>query len=331
VTTIATTAGRSSLQAAADALTAGGGADTPESSWEALYQTATGTGTSVGGATVPAWPYSATPLIPAGETGGDGPGVGWRDGSLPIIVWITDAPGHGSNLFAYSYSFTGTASATDAIAAINTMGARVVGICSSAATAEGRLDQLQAVNGTGAVVTPSAWDDGGRPAGCASTQCCTGINGAGEAPTAGLCPLDFLISATGSGVSAAVLSGVGLLTRGMPIDITAVVVDDPSDPVDAVAAFVARVAPNTTAGAPACTSGLVTLDQDADTVVDTFTDVLPGTPVCFDVVPRRNETVAPTAAPQIYGATIRIHGDHITVLDERRIWFVVPPELTETP
>jgi hypothetical protein len=108
------------------------------------------------------------------------------------------------------------------------------------------------------------------------------------------------------------------------MDITAVPVDDPSDGVDAVAAFVWNVVPNTTAGAP-CTPGLPTLDYDGDGTGDTFLDVTPGTIVCFDVIPKQNDTVAPTEDPQTFMATIRVWGDHVTVLDERDVYFLVPP------
>jgi hypothetical protein len=53
--------------------------------------------------------------------------------------------------------------------------------------------------------------------------------------------------------------------------------------------------------------------------------VTPGTPVCFDIVPRMNTTVMPTASPQLFRAHVDVIGDGVTVLDTRDVYFVVPP------
>ena len=100
--------------------------------------------------------------------------------------------------------------------------------------------------------------------------------------------------------------------------------------LDAVQAFVDRVVANTTAGAP-CVAGLPAVDTNGDGSLDRFTDVNPGTIVCFDVVPKMNTTVMPTAAPQLFRAVLTVQGDGVTTLDTRDVYFIVPPALDGEP
>ena len=67
-------------------------------------------------------------------------------------------------------------------------------------------------------------------------------------------------------------------------------------------------------------------DTDGDGHADTFTDVLPGTIVCFDIIARENTTVEPTEEPQMFRAEVHVLGTADTVLDRREVYFLVPPE-----
>jgi hypothetical protein len=100
--------------------------------------------------------------------------------------------------------------------------------------------------------------------------------------------------------------------------------------VDAVAAFVDHLEANPNGGAP-CATGLQVADTNGDGRADTFTNVLPGTTVCFDVVPKMNTTIMPTTAPQMFKATINVVGDGVTTLDSRDVFFLVPPEIPDPP
>jgi len=71
--------------------------------------------------------------------------------------------------------------------------------------------------------------------------------------------------------------------------------------------------------------GLATANDDDDPYPDKFVDVLPGTPVCFDIIPAVNNTVPPAAVPMIYMAYVDVVGDDVTVLDTREVYFLVPP------
>jgi hypothetical protein len=113
----------------------------------------------------------------------------------------------------------------------------------------------------------------------------------------------------------------------VPIDIAGIPRDDPADAVDATR-FIDHIVPNRDGDwAKGCEGGLETADTDADGVLDTFVGVLPGTQVCFDVIPKTNDFVEATDDPQLYRATIVVMGDGITELDERDVFFLVPPDI----
>jgi hypothetical protein len=209
----------------------------------------------------------------------------------------------------------------------------VIAVVSTYPYGDARGEALDAVNATNAIVPPEAWGPAGsRPAGCAEGQCCTGQMGAGEATTGGMCPLLFTVDGnTGAGLGSAVATAVKVLTTYGEYDISGRPVDDPTDAVDAVASFVDRIEANTVAGAP-CTAGLTAIDAiGGDGVSETFPGVNPGITVCFDVVPKMNTTVPPLATPQMFEAEIVVEGDHVTTLDTRTIYFLVPPEIEDVP
>jgi hypothetical protein len=335
VMTVSTAPGLASVQAQVNSLTTHYGADGPESGWEALHQIATGLGTTVGAASVPAFnPATAPPVpVPAGESVGTIGGVGFRAGSLPIVVIITDYNSHNGNP-GTEYSFAGAATRSSSISEAMGLGIRVIGVVSQGGDyVNAKADVNTAVVQTGALVPPAAWGTPGvdRPAGCAAAQCCTGINGAGE-PTdgAGMCPLTFTVDGAGNGLGNAVTRAIQVLTTFGVIDIGATIADDPADAIDAVAAFVDYIQANPSAPAP-CVGGLTAVDTNGDGRLDTFTNVNPGTVVCFDVVPKMNTVVMPLPAPQMFKATITVTGDGVTTLDTRDIYFLVPPEIPPTP
>jgi len=330
VMTVNTDVGLTSVQEAVNKLTHAGGASVPESGWEALYQIATGAGVTVGNANVPPFnPVTAQPMPPpVGEKIGDIGGVGFRSGALPIVVQVTDAPSHNSDNDR-KYNFAGAATRSQAIAELNAISAKVVAVVNN--TGDAKTDATHGVRGTGALVPPDAWGapGAGRPANCAVGQCCTGTNGVGEAPDgSGLCPLTFTVASNGTGLGDSAVNAIKALTNYATIDIGAVAADDPSDSVDAIAAFVDRLEANSSAGAP-CVSGLVVEDRSGSGVPDTFVKVMPGTQVCFDVIPKSNTTVKPTAEPQLFQAHVTVIGDNVTELDTRTIYFLVPPEIPD--
>ena len=150
-------------------------------------------------------------------------------------------------------------------------------------------------------------------------------------------PLAFRISGDGTGIGEQVIEAIQILATMVPMEIgtNAVdLVDGPGDDVDATI-FIDHIVPNEVGGVTdptdptvVCVGGLETADRDADTIMDVFTRVLPGTAVCFDIYAKMNETVEPLVDPQLFSAEIQVIGNSVTVLDSRVVYFLVPPDTT---
>ncbi len=134
--------------------------------------------------------------------------------------------------------------------------------------------------------------------------------------------LVYDITSTGANLATNVVAGLTALAPG-EVDVTATLVDDESDTVDAVAAFVEHVVANVS-GAGGCASGYAIADSDGNGTTDTFLDVEPGATVCFDVVPRSNTSVEALTEPRLFRATLQIWWDHVALADERDVYFLVP-------
>jgi hypothetical protein len=246
------------------------------------------------------WPLMTPPTCAAGAVG-----LGCvRPGALPILVMIGDEP------YAESFNVAGAACATPSCATCASFPA-AADILSAFAAIRGRVVVL------GATGTSAEW---------APIVTGTGSVGSTGAP--------LIFSAAGSAtVDAQIVDAISELATNTPLDITARardVDDGPGDGVDATV-FIERIEPNTTGGVAdptnplvICVGGLSTSDVDLDGRDETFTDVTPGVPVCFDIIARRNDTVVPSSAPQVFRAQIDVVGDGITVLDTRDVYFLVP-------
>ena len=307
----------------------GCGLDTPEAGWEALYQLATGVGwasftDSNGGV------YA--PLVPAFVPTGLGSigGAGFRTGSLPIILHVTDAVNH--TPAEYAPYFAGTPSSATVTSALNGISARVI-TANSWATGAGTNPQTELAtlaNATGASIPPCAWSfnpDGSaatRPAGCTPTQCCTGIGGAGTGMTGGTCPLAFRIAADGSGLSTLIVDSIELLVNFSTVDVTLDVYEDPALPGGLC--MVKDIAPvSATNPFPGCAASAVPFNPS--TVVpgdEGFTGVTPGMILTFNVVVN-NDCVPQDMTARAFGAIMDIVADGVTVLDSQTITMIVPP------
>jgi hypothetical protein len=251
------------------------------------------------------WPRMTAPACPPGAVG-----LGCvREGALPILVMIGDEP------FRESYNVAGTPCASGACST-----------CAMFPSSMEMIDAFGAIRGRLLVLGPTG----------TSTEWAPVVTGTGAVDAMGA-PLIFPDAGEAT-VDAAVVDAIRTLARSTPLDITARPRDaDDGDGVDATI-FIERIEPNTAGGVMdprdptvVCVGGLPTADTDMDGVPDTFPDVRPGTPVCFDIVPRTNTTVMPTSAPQLFRALVDVVGDGVTVLDTRDVYFVVPPEGGDIP
>jgi hypothetical protein len=211
----------------------------------------------------------------------------FRAGALPVVVLATNEPPLSSSSTVQNPSWSSVV--RDEMLA---RGARFVGLI-GANSATGTQDDLnQMASDTGSVDANN-----------------------GNAP--------LVFPGPDAGAATALGDGLRTLTHGLPLDVHATVVDDPSDAVDAVAAFVdhVEVQPRTT---KSCAGGLVTVDADDDGFAETYMNALPGTSLCWRLVLKANQTVAPTSTEQVFRATISIDADGISGIDQRELSFVVP-------
>lgn len=226
----------------------------------------------------------------------------FRPDSLPIIILMAASPFHNGPDAEYPYdadvlgfSPPGYNEAVDALNAIN---AKVMGISSGPAEVSDHLERLAQDTGT------------------------VDLDGT---------PLVFAVSPTGEGLVDTVVTAISILANYLPLEVSVRAEDDPTDELDAVSAFIDRIVPNVDGGVEdptypevVCVGGL-DVDDPADPHV--FLDVLLGAPVCFDIIPKMNETVPATYEPQIFRVDLKVYGDDTAILDQREIYFLVPPEM----
>ncbi len=307
------------------------GGDDPEQGWEALRQASSGVGImypradNIGTGMVPPFdPATAYPTTaPAGEETGAIGGLGFRTDSLPILVTITDSSFHDVSL---TTTTPHSANEAVAVAALTALGARAIGVQTFAA--DSGPDLTTAAVATGAQVAPDAWGTGAaRPANCPIGKCClvaddpdVGGTATQPSPTNGECTLVFQSDRYDTNLAQMVAQGVLGVAHGVALDASAKVVDDPSDAVDTVAAFVDHVE----AVADGSCAGATVQDSNGDGIADTFTAVLPGSSICFRITARVNDTVPPGSAPTKYRALLQPLGNGLADLAPQEVWFVVP-------
>jgi hypothetical protein len=295
------TSSTTDAQTAVNSLSVHDGEDLPESTIPALWATATG---GALGTYVPAQDACTTT-----ESGYPC----FRSGAVPIVVLITDAAFHNDKTGSDAYSgITPTPpNYADTVTELTAINAKVTGVWSGSGPEVEDLNDI--ARDTGAVYEVSA-----------------GV----------FQPLVAQIFPDGSYLGDRVVLNVQRLANQTPIEISTAArdLDEGSwDTVDATG-FIDRIVPNTTGGVEDpmhpgvfCVPGLSTADRSSppDGIDDVFTGVLPGTTVCFDIYPIRNDIVPATEEVQIYQAEIDVIGDGYTVLDTRSVFFLIPPEIEE--
>ncbi|MBN1774193.1 MAG: hypothetical protein JXB32_23240 [Deltaproteobacteria bacterium] len=235
-----------------------------------------------------------------------------RTDAVPLVALFTDRPFHDG--FAGGAPYGGPVGGvvpptfTEASAELAAAGIRVLGFDTSGATADAARPDLEALAGSTRAVT----DDG--------------------------TPLVATVEADGTGLAATFVDLVRTFARDVPVEVRLTLEDDPFDGVDTVAAFVDHLELDLSGASlwdPAagsfvvCTAGLSAADRDGDGHVDAVEDLLPGTTVCGALVARTNTTVPAMREPQLFRATLRATFEGRYPVDERDVYFLVPPELSE--
>ncbi|MBD3337390.1 MAG: T9SS type A sorting domain-containing protein [Candidatus Eisenbacteria bacterium] len=135
----------------------------------------------------------------------------------------------------------------------------------------------------------------------------------------------YVYAAVDEQVAGATQTAVAEVVTSFPSEVTLAVEDDPGDGFDATL-FVDYIETNTSGGA--CTPGLPTSDSDGDGHGDTYPALIPGTPVCWDIVPVAENQLVPAAdEDQIFTATLVARADG-SVVHESALVFIVPGEGT---
>ena len=125
----------------------------------------------------------------------------------------------------------------------------------------------------------------------------------------------------------AVTNAINEVVEGIPLRVTIEATDEPEDDGDALQ-FIDYLQVNVSGGR--CSAIAPLEDTDGDGFDDAFPALLPGTPVCWDVIPRRNDAIEPTPVPQVFRARLTVYGDD-SPLDARIVYFLVPPDISCIP
>jgi hypothetical protein len=212
----------------------------------------------------------------------------FRPGALPIVALVTDdAPRVGS-------STTHCPDWEELVKPrFQAASARLIGIRGSGATDE-------------------VWTDLG--------------NMAIETRSLGANAVALVLDGANASAPTALRQGVGALASALTLDLSARLLDDPSDDVDAVTSFVERVEV-VNEDMPGCQGELSSRDTDGDGWADTFLHVRSGAQVCWNVVLKPNTSVAAGTEPAVYTASWLAVGDGQLALEgaPNTLYFIVPP------
>lgn len=284
----------------------GEGGDVPESSAEALYQIATGLGFERAGRTL-IEPFDRAAA--AAQGGGTVGGVGFRAGSFRVVVHITDAPAHTPAEYA-AEGLENTHSLASAAAALQAIGARVIGICSTGLRSSDRVraELSELAIATGAATTPDR-----------KGMCPTGLAGALVPSYGGVCPWVFDVDYDGSGLAKSITDAVvALLDDARFGAVHAEVGEDPLGFIEKIELMptkqrtgvpTPRTADLLPAGAP-------------DGVDDSYLDVNHEHQLGFAVT-LRDRRIAPSDYEQRYRVSVRLVADSV-LLEERVLGIRIP-------
>lgn len=251
----------------------------------ALWSTFTGNGTSGSGCS-PTATYSARGSCSGSAAGANAFGYPcFREDSLRVVLLVTDETP------SQDYDCPGASTVVNEATSI---GARIVGVMGSSPEAGVESELQLLATQTGAVDANNS-----------------------DAP--------LVFAGDDANAATAIENAVRSLVTSAPLDsMAASLSDDPSDAVEATVAFVDYLE-TLQVDSAACTDGHIDQDTDADGNPDTYRFVVPGTPLCWRLFTKMNTTVTATTEAQAFKATIEILGEGSTGLDERDVFFVVPP------
>ncbi len=330
------TADAVAAQAAADALSLRYGGDGPEAGYESLYQLAVGSGAMWSG-------FFAGSVAPYAGPGRGG--VGFREGSVPIVMHITDAPTHTKADYDMCTDIPGASTHTkeEAFTALRGLGARVISVQSGTSSFTGG-QLLEISSETDAVVPACAFKTDAVNWRCGVDRCCTGNGGAAEDPDAdNQCTLKYTISSNGSGLGDAVVDGIDAILKYGRFDVITRWRDDGDAGTIDTSCFIQRIETRTYIPPPAepeasCNpvptqesfGGVAWNNMFQGFATGTSDPGRPGASLEYTVVAQNDGCVAPTQEAQIFTVLIDVMDVATsTVLDTQTMTVIVPPDIPE--
>jgi hypothetical protein len=308
--------------AALSSLVASGGGDEPQAQEVAMDFALTGNAFATA-------PPIAKHTSPSGTSGG----VDLRAGGLPVVVQITDAHWHDDVDVPWPSggAFMDASRLASDFAAMHAkfVGVVDVHLASSRTTPFDLLTQPRALSdATSSHLPPSVFS-------ATATTCPMGVGGAATTPDGpgGDCRLVYQIT-DGAGLDDSIVRAMQGLAVTATFDVSTVVSNDmtnppgpdgkPLDATPLVGAMRAMSEGSPTEGCPKH----ATKDTDADGIDDTFVAVTAGTAVCFEIIPRENDSIAPGPIAIFLDAFIDVVGVPGSIsLDHRAVTFLVPPKI----
>ena len=321
-------------QAGVNKLVLRNGGDVPESGYESLYQLATGNGIEWSKNTC--WPSTCLVnyVVPENHTGVGG--VGFREGSVPIALHITDAASH----LAVDYEIDDAHTRTQALSALNAHAIRVITLqTSTEATAHTQLREISTL--TGARVPVCAFKTSATAWRCGTNKCCTDNGGAAE-PVGGNCILKYDLPENATGMGTAIVDGIDAVIKYSPLSIYSHATDDGSSATINTACFLKRIEALRFVAPPlepekSCTPVATPASYNGATYNNGFSNFAPGTSsestegahLEFTVHAENDACFEPTNSDaQVFTAHIEIL-DRATgaLLDTQDVTIIVPGKI----
>ncbi len=252
---------------------------------------------------------------------------------------VTDIESHPASDYTDFDPLVDAHDAEETFAAMDHIGGRLIGIASSTSAltdTEGDLRYVnQMVRRTDARVPLCAFDssDARIDGVCAEETCCTGMNGAGEAPDEdGKCALVFRINGSGEGLSRAIVDGIQALAnfRGEPI--TAQIVAPPGIP-ERAECLISSIEVHDVIRPGECLPELELADLDEDDLPETVLNATPSTRATFTFTAVNVDTrdwdddgdiEEPCLDPGAYALSFQLLDGAGEVIFAQRISLVIP-------
>jgi len=347
-------------QAGVNVLVPGGGSDGPEAGYSALYLIATGKSML--------W---ATGIVESPEYTGSGRGgVGFREGSVPIVMHITDAQSHTKEEYGeckfksdgvepkngYEYKKDETIidmstipTKDETIDALNALGAKVITIDASPNPGSTKETQLNEISKkTGAVIPVCAFktETGWR---CGENKCCTGIkttfNGEQE-PVDGKCTLRYQVPHNGTGLGNSVVDGVDAIIKYATFNLFTKPIDDGNSSTVDTSCFIKKVEATkfikpskepesscTPTAKPAMLNGETVYNNGFENFsAGTSSADKKGSTLEFTVNAQNDGCFIPKKIPSVFKASIQVIDEATkSILDTQNVTIIVPPFIVIDP